>query len=414
LRIVLATLGTAGDVRPFVVLGAALEQRGHDVTLATNGYFEPQVRGAGLAFISIGPGEAYREAISGPGVFTHGPAGVRRLFEGVIYPAMQPLYELIRERHAAGPLAVAASTLCFGARMAQEKLAVPTATVHLQPTVLRGAGDLPSLPGWLGVGMRRRLFPLLDRLSDRLLGPNLNPLRQKLGLPPARGILGAWMHSPRLVIALFPSWYAAHQPDWPPNVRQTGFLRDLPAPGESLPPGLDEFLAAGAPPVVFTPGTGMAQAEHFLAVAVQVCSALGRRGLLLTPHLAQVPPALPQAVRQFDHAPFAALLPRCAGIVHHGGAGTIAQALAAGIPQLVVPWAFDQPDGAARVVRLGVGGSLRPAAWKAPAAATALWRLLVSPEVALRCREVAARMAEGDPLSDTCALIETLAEEPTG
>src|SRR5690349_7107878 len=103
MRILLATLGTAGDVHPFVGIGIALKQRGHDVVLATNGHFEAGIRQAGLAFASIGAPEEYRQAISGTGLFTSGPAGMRRLFDRIVYPSMRPLYELIRTMRAEGP-----------------------------------------------------------------------------------------------------------------------------------------------------------------------------------------------------------------------------------------------------------------------------------------------------------------------
>lgn len=410
MRILLATLGTAGDVHPFIGIGVALKQRGHNVVLATNGHFQGRVEGAGLAFAALGPAEAYRETISGVGVFASERTGMRRMFDGIIFPAMRPLYDLIRTMRGEGPLVVAASSLCFGARIAQDRDGIPTATVHLQPTLLRGAADLPALPDWLTVGMRQRLLPLVDWVADRTLGTGVNPLRRELGLPPARRILGVWLHSPQRVIALFPPWYGVPQPDWPPNVRQTGFPRYDAGGSDGLPPGLDEFLAAGAPPIVFTPGTGMAQAERFFAESIEACRGLGRRGLLLTPHREQVPESLPETVRRFDYAPFSQVLPRACAIVHHGGVGTIAQGLAAGIPQLVVPWGFDQPDGAARVRRLGVGDSIRPREYRASAAASVLKRLLDAPEVAQRCRELAARAAEGDPVADTCREIEAMRE----
>src|SRR6185436_13395214 len=83
------------------------------------------------------------------------------------------------------------------------------------------------------------------------------------------------------------------------------------------------------------------------------CALLGRRGILLTRHREQVPDNLPREVIHIDYAPFSQLLPRCAALVHHGGIGTSAQALASGVPQLVTPFTHDQPDNAARLKRLG-------------------------------------------------------------
>src|SRR5262249_51516726 len=145
--------------------------------------------------------------------------------------------------------------------------------------------------------------------------------------------------------------------DWPSQVALTGFViydRDSTScqPERStLPPIADDS------PVVFTAGTGMMHAGEFFRTAVEACRRLGVPGCLITRHSEQVPDALPPGVVHLPYAPFSELLPRARAIVHYGGIGTIAQALLAGIPQLVVPQAFDQIDNANRLARLGVSGS---------------------------------------------------------
>lgn len=117
-------------------------------------------------------------------------------------------------------------------------------------------------------------------------------------------------------------------------------------------------------------------------------------------------------MRHVDYVPFSALLPRAAAIVHHGGIGTTAHALAAGIPQLVVPRIYDQPDNAGHVRRLGVGDRLGPLRFRGRPAARKLRHLLGSSEVAHRCRVVARKFQEARPLAYTCELIEQVAQEP--
>ena len=138
---------------------------------------------------------------------------------------------------------------------------------------------------------------------------------------------------------------------------------------------------------------------------------LGRRGILLTRHREQVPANLPPGVIHADFAPFSELLPRCAALVHHGGIGTSSQGLAAGIPQLVMPHAHDQPDNAARMVKLGVAKKLEPRQFKPKRVAREMNELLQSQEVARCCKEVAARFVGLDPLEETCDLIEEVAEQ---
>src|SRR5262249_56061237 len=111
----------------------------------------------------------------------------------------------------------------------------------------------------------------------------------------------------------------------------------------------------------------------------EACRLRGRRGLLLPKCRGHLPAPLPPFVRHCEFAPFRQLLPLCAALVHHGGVGTVAKALAAGTPQLVLPFAFDQADNAARVQRLGVGDWLKPRQRSGAQIAKTLSRLMTPP-----------------------------------
>jgi UDP:flavonoid glycosyltransferase YjiC (YdhE family) len=265
---------------------------------------------------------------------------------------------------------------------------------------------------WLRVPGKRLLDWLLDvLLLDPLMGREINALRARLGLPCVRRPLYRWLHSPQLVLGLFPEWFAAPQPDWPPQTRLTGFpLYDDPAQQE-IPKEVEAFLAAGTPPIVFTPGSAMKHGQQFFAESVTACGLLGRRGLLLTRFLEQVPDNLPEGIRHFDYLPLSQVLPRAAALVSHGGIGTVSQALAAGIPQLVMPMAFDQYPNAARLVRLGVARSFPAKAYRGPAVAQALADLLTSGEVANQCQAIAKRFHPRCPLEKACLAIEEFTEQ---
>jgi UDP:flavonoid glycosyltransferase YjiC (YdhE family) len=127
---------------------------------------------------------------------------------------------------------------------------------------------------------------------------------------------------------------------------------------------------------------------------------------LLTRFPEQVPAALPDGVRHVDFVPFRWLLTRSALLVHHGGIGSMSQALAAGVPQVIMPMGFDQCDNAAHVERLGVGKSLPPKRFRGPAVAEMMRGLLDDSAVAARCRDVAARLAHADGLELACDEVE--------
>jgi UDP:flavonoid glycosyltransferase YjiC (YdhE family) len=176
-----------------------------------------------------------------------------------------------------------------------------------------------------------------------------------------------------------------------------------------VPADVEAFLAAGEAPLVFTPGTAMKQGQAFFAAAVEACGRLGRRGMLLTRFPEQVPSPLPEGVRHFGYVPFSQVFPRAAAVVHHGGVGTTAQALAAGVPQLVMPLAHDQPDNAARVRRLGAGRAIAVKKFRGPAVAAALGELIGSAEVRARCRAVAAKFAGDGGVEEVVRALEELA-----
>ncbi len=284
---------------------------------------------------------------------------------------------------------VVASCLGLGARIAQEKLGVPLVTVHLQPAVIPSRIAPPTFSGVVGPRwLKSLMFGLAGRLViDRMICPEVNRFRQELGLPPVRQII-RWWHSPQLVVCLFPEWFAPPQSDWPKNLLQTDFPLWDERTDASLAPGVQEFLAGGEPPIVFTPGSANVFGRPFFQAAIEACQRLGRRGILLTRFLEHVPGLLPSSVKHFPYIPFGQLLPKVAALVHHGGIGSTAQALATGIPQLVMPLAHDQFDNAARVKRLGVGAWLMPSRFRGPVVTTQLDTLLGSEVVQAACRRI--------------------------
>lgn len=411
LNILLVAIGSHGDVHPFVGIGVALRSRGHRVRVIVNDYFAPLVRQAGLESISVGSADEYRELATHPDLW-HRSKGTRFVFQAM-GRLIRPVYDTIVAHNLPGETVVAHSSLGLGARIAQDKLNIPTASIHLQPSVLRSAIEPAILPGlpmgrWTPISMRRLIYAAADLLIiDRLIGPPVNAVRAELGLPPVRRLLDGWWNSPQRVIGLFPPWFAPPQPDWPPQTRLTGFPLFDESGLTALPPELEAFLAQGKAPIAFTPGSAMWSGQDFFSESAQACVILGCRGVLLSRHRDHIPRELPPGVIHLEYAPFSQLLPRCAAIVHHGGIGTSAQALAAGVPQLIMPRAHDQPDNAARLKRLNVARSISPRRYKAGHVATMLNKLLVAPRIAA-CRAVRSRFAGIDPVGQTCDLIEAL------
>ncbi|MCA9953496.1 MAG: glycosyltransferase family 1 protein [Ardenticatenaceae bacterium] len=407
--IVLTAVGSAGDIHPLIALGRGLKQNGHSPVLAVNAHYQPLVIKNGLDFIQLGSAEQYLQITQNPDLW-HPTKSFQVLVDYSIGPFIRPLYDSLTQFDPASTV-VAASGFMYGARLAYEKLGLPWLSLHLQPALFRTAYDVPplgtsALPGWLPPAVKRGYFNLLDALLiDGAIGAKVNPVRRELGLPPQSHFLGESFHSPLKSIGLFPDWFAPPQPDWPPQIELTGFVRFDGGETAVLPSELAAFLQNGEPPLVFTAGSAMRHGARFFTESAAAAQKLGRRAVLVARDATQIPANLPETVLHVTYVPFSLLLPHAAALVHHGGIGTVAQALAAGVPQLVMPMSHDQPDNARRLKQLGVADVLRPNAYVATAVAAKLDHLLQSAQTKQQCQKWAGRVDFAAALQQTCHAI---------
>ncbi len=396
-------VGSAGDVLPGLTLASQLVRMGHRATVLSNDYFREKVEKSGVSFLSNGPLEEYFRLTKHPDLWKP-LKGTKLLLADPQFTKMQGMqFEAVREwveQRSGKSIAVIGSSLALGARIAREIQPFPMASLHLSPAVFRSVVEPPRLSttgmmSWLHHRYPKAFRYLVDRfLIDPLLESQLGGLRRQLGIAPIRGWFGQWLHSPDLVIALFPEWFS--QPgDLPPQTRQYPFL--LCGNEEPLPVEIAQFLERGSAPIVVTLGSAMAQATRAFEAVGRVAQKLKRRVVYLTQHPEQLGPVV-QKMSEGDHglvakwAPLGPLFERSALVIHHGGIGTLAQVLQSGVPQLILPFAHDQPDNAERIKRKGLG-DFHNAHW--------LWQgklrnqmaeLLESQKLRENCQLTAARM----------------------
>lgn len=422
MQVYLVTFGSRGDVHPLLGLGQALRARGHAATVLTNPVFAEDVARAGLGFVPVGSAQDYRDTLAHPKLW-HPVDGLGVLWRYLLRPALQPtldsLQALCQGCPGDAPL-VLASPLAMGARVAQEALGLRLVSLYTAPTLLRSVADPLTIGRWqvprlVPAWARHGLWQLLDRTRlDPLVRPALALLRTARGLPPLprHGLFNRWLHAPLGGLALFPSWFARHAPDWPVPVQEGDFpLYDEPPPAKEAAPllqSLQRFLEAGSPPVVFMPGSARQDAASFFRAAIAACERLGQRAVLLGPDAPAHGESLSDACWSAPYVPFAQMLPRARALVHHGGIGSCAQALRAGLPQLLWPQAYDQHDNALRLQALGVAARLPGQAPDAATLARQLGRLLRSTDIAAACSRQAAAL-QGPRLGAACAWLETLA-----
>jgi rhamnosyltransferase subunit B len=405
-HIVINTLGSLGDLFPFLSIGCALHARGHRVTVATHSVHRDVVERAGLRFADASgipqPDDvaAFTEQVFDP---LRGPRLlVRDLAAADVRESYGRMQAICKDADV-----LITSTLAFAGQIIGETLGA-AGKLHWVSVVLTPCNFVsihePPIVGmkWVDALTRgpmrgTRLLQYMTLLRVRGWTGPVRAFRRELGLR-AESVLGNPMqhgqHSPDDALALFSPQLGSKQPDWPPNVHIAGFAHYA-QPGAKMDAELEAFLGSGSPPLVFTLGsTAVHIGTNFLRESIKACEQLGRRAVLFTgsPQMrANLPASLPSSVHAIEYAPHAAVFPRAAAVIHHGGIGTSTEALRAGRPMLVVPHGFDQYDNAERFKRLGVAHTLASRDYRCEMAAPLLQDLLDDPgygQRAWRCAEI--------------------------
>ena len=415
-RIVIATFGSLGDLHPALALAHGLRRRGHTAVLATSEPYRAKVVAQGLPFAPVRPDLS----LDNPDLVRRvmdGQRGSEYLLRELVYPNVRAMHADLLAASAGADLLLGSELACAVPLVAEQRR-LPWAFFALSPISFFSVHDPVVLPG---SDLFRRLQPrgpLANRLILRIARwathawwAPLRQLRRELGLPPAGSPVFEGKYSPQLNLALFSPLLQAPQRDWPAHTHQPGFCffdehETDAAHSPPLPPAVATFLAAGAPPIVFTLGSAAVQlADDFYLHSARAAQKIGRRALLLLgPN--PPPPDLPASVLAWNYLPYADIFPHAAAVVHQGGIGTTAQALRAGRPMLIVPFAHDQFDNAARIVRLGAGRTLSRRHYSAATAASALAALLDSPRPAEISAALGARLRTETGVAAACDALE--------
>ncbi len=381
-RILLATTGSLGDLHPFMAIGLELQARGHEVTLATSNFYRPKIELAGLKFAPMGPHLEHGDQDLMGRVMDQ-KKGPECLVREIMYPSIPGAYLEVMDALARADL-ILTHPITYGAQIAAEKTGVPWVSAVTTPMLFYSRFDPPIIPQYPFLTRLQALGPavngLLMKIGRRITWAWFEPVRdfrKSVGMSPGRDPCFEGQHSPRCVLALFSRALAEPQPDWPPQARLTGFaFYDQAEHAQRLTPELERFLDAGPPPVVFTLGSSAVfQPGDFYQESLAAIRKLGCRAVLLAGNNV-MHETLPPGVAVFPYAPYSKIFPRTAAVVHSGGAGTCGQTLAAGKPQLIVPYAFDQLDNAARLQRRGVARTIARSKFSARRALKELDRLL--------------------------------------
>lgn len=419
-KIILTTIGSLGDLHPFIALALALKGRGFRPVLAVPEDHLVKARAAGLEAVAVLPG--FRDVCARLQLNEHDAAkwimsNQRHMLEQVVLPELSSCAARLDEA-AADAEAIVSSVFVLAAPIVAEKRNLPLIAVILQPMAMLSAYDPPHTPdfrmtrhspvGPAGARWNRLVYATLRQILHMLYRRRIDAVRVEHGLPPsgAKFMLEAGRDAPLTLCCYSPS-FGPLAPDASKNALVVGFpmFDSQGGAAEMLSPDLQAFLDGGPAPLVFTLGSfAVHAAGNFYTEAATTARRLGKRAILLTGASDNMPSD--SSVFACAYAPHSLLFPRAAAIIHHGGVGTTGQALRAGLPQLVVPYMGDQFDNAHRIGRMGVGRVLRASRFTARRATAMLTTLLRDETMAREAADVARQMAHADPAEAAAAAIE--------
>ena len=413
-RIVITSYGSSGDLNPFLALGIGLRARGHDVLFAVEESFHAVIMQAGFATYHLTGDIETALALSSRRIFGRLTpfASVRTIVDRYILPTLRPkVVELLDACVGADLLVAAAGQL--SASFIADLTGIPWVTVALTPGAIPSAYLEPQpLP------LPTVAQPLVNRIAwatgafvlQRIADTPVNHVRDEYGLPHRHNLLLAGNLSRMLTAVAASPAFQPRPPDWPPFVRMTGFCFWDTSALWREPDDLRAFLDGPEPVIAVSSGSLSPGVNHaftdFYRTSVRAIRRVGARALVVGAAPGVLPEPLPDGVLALPFAPFSLLYPRCAAVIHHGGIGTVAQALRAGVPALVVPWGADQYLNAGQVAHLGAGRWLQRHFYTTERAAQGLDALLHQAWYRERAQALATVIAQEDGVGTLCDALE--------
>jgi len=391
-RFLVAAFGDPGHVFPAISLSRALAERGHEVVVETWEKWREPIEALGIGFTAA---EEYRMFFPPEPDTSDGPSA------GEAAVALRPLLEEMR------PHAVVSDVLTLAPALAAERARVPLATLIPHLFQVHEAG-LPFFSAGLrysrtrlGRGLWRAALPMLEA-GLRHGRRDLNEQRAEVGLPPQERLHGG-VSAELALVATFPQLEYPRR--WPAHVHVTGPMPfELPHPDIELPPG-EGSLVLVAPSTSKDPGNRLVRTT-LKALADEPVRVVATTNLVVP----QDPIEVPDNAILVDWLSYSQVMPRASLVVCHGGHGTVARALAEGVPVLASPVAGDMAETGVRLDWAGVGLSVP---WRFCRPGPLRWaarRILDDPRFAARAADIAAWSRAHDGPARGAEVVETLAQ----
>ena len=364
-RFVVAALGSAGDVYPFLEIAACIKDLGYDVSLISFGNLEEIARSRGLDFVEFGEFDKIESVFQRAGiqsVFCSSRTIWSKVYLKNIRTIRSHVDEIDDELDVVIICTNGTSIIADLSRSCRNSVKIVSAFVSPHAIFSnddeKASGNCGILSPLL-LNFRRTVRSILSILRGELfVNSTYNKERLALGLDSISNVGVHSQECPDISVTLFPEWFGPAKADWPHPLISGDFVASADTSPRELGPEISEFLALGSAPILFTAGSGNFKCGAFFETALAASARLGARAIFVHRNRNELPADLPVSVIWQDFLPdgaFTALLHRVSTIVHHGGIGTSAAAMRAGIPQVFTPYTSEQLDNALRFQAHGTG-----------------------------------------------------------
>jgi rhamnosyltransferase subunit B len=417
-RIVVTTFGSTGDLNPFIALGLVLRSRGHDVIFAVEANFQEQLSLLGFPVRLLTGDQEKALAPFRQQIFNNEQplTSLKLLMDHYILPTLPEKVVELREICQQADLLISVAPQ-FAASIVADLLHLPLVSVILTPSTLPSA-SIAAQP--LSIHLPASLQRLSNRFSwfvgglflRQIVDKPINNLRRTFHVPPRSNLMWTGNLSQRLTALAVSSAFLSRPGDWPESLKMTGFcFWDRPVDWQ-FSETLKTFFRGDKPVVAVTAGS-VAPEERALFLSyyqtsIESILACGARALVINAPENIAFSEQRDEVLQLPFVPFSEVFPACAAVIHHGGIGTIAQCLRAGVPSLVVPGGVDQPFNAAQVVQRKAGRWIPRKHYTMRRAEHALKALLTTPDYGKRVREIQAQILQEDGVATLCSAVEQI------
>ena len=409
MRIGIQTWGSDGDILPFMALAHGLQRAGHRVTVAytsvDNKDYGEYAAAGGFAAVRAYEGfEGGLNPVLEEIVRTNDPMKQFVLvMQQYFDPALEAMYVASQALCADNDIVIG-HMVCHTLLTAAEISGRPRVSIALAPLAVR-TKEIPLFGPNLGRFINSLTWTLGDYVGRKKMFSRAEALRQREGLPPLKSMQEQLYVSKDLTLIASSPALSPRRGDWGEHIQICGDLHypqdDHPIP---LPPGLQDFLQSGPPPVYMTFGSlTQFQAELFDTLMTEAVALAGCRAIIQSEWPGKVSPDIFRCGR----APHAQVFPQCAAIVHHGGAGTSHSSARSGRPSIVVEHAFDQQFWGDELRRAGVAGTVLHRNTVTPEQLAQALRVTLQSHAMQQCAaEIGRGMQQEDGVTRAIELIE--------